>query len=136
LNVLSVIDELEQLAPVHAVYGNNDVAATKTALPQVQRIPVEDCILGLTHGDIGNLAHCKPRDKTPDKALSHFVDDPVDCVVFGHSHRSLIDWREMAHGRVLLFNPGSPTDRRYGPHLSCGLLRIDGKHITPELFTW
>jgi predicted phosphodiesterase len=35
-----------------------------------------------------------------------------------------------------MFNPGSPTDKRYGPHHSLGILRIDGHKIEGEIITW
>jgi len=44
-------------------------------------------------------------------------------VVFGHSHIPVNEW----HDGLLLFNPGSPTDRRRQPKHTMGLLRlVDG----------
>ena len=43
---------------------------------------------------------------------------------------------EVAGRKILLFNPGSPTDRRYAPHYGLGILRIDGTQLDPELITW
>jgi predicted phosphodiesterase len=54
------------------------------------------------------------RRRFPDAAL----------VVFGHSH---IPWNEKHDGQ-LLFNPGSPTDRRRQPQGTVGELIIaDGR---------
>lgn len=128
LNTLQVVTELEALAPVFAVYGNNDDFEAVHTLPATRQLQIEDCQIGLTHGDVGI------GKNTPMRALSHFPE--ADCIVFGHSHRSLIEWRELPARQVLLFNPGSPTDRRWGPHLSIGLLRVDGKRLEPELLTW
>jgi predicted phosphodiesterase len=44
----------------------------------------------------------------------------VDAVLFGHSHRPQ---REVRNG-VLLFNPGSPTDRLFAPYNSYGVLEV------------
>jgi len=141
LNTLQVVTDLENIAPVLAVPGNNDDWDVMSALPPTRTVEIERCIIGLAHGDRPNPeAHTKARD-TAECALSHFRG--VDCVVFGHSHWPLIHWRRLPgigrterDGMVLLFNPGSPTDRRRAPHFSCGLLRVDGRHIDASLTTW
>ncbi|MDQ3813584.1 MAG: metallophosphatase family protein, partial [Armatimonadota bacterium] len=141
LNILQVVTDLEAIAPTFAVYGNNDDWEALHTLPATRRMEVEQCVVGLVHGDQGRDSP-KPLDfsgnrQTAANALSRFVfEDDVNCVVFGHSHRSLVAWHELCDRKVLLFNPGSPTDRRYGPHHSVGLLRVDGKRLEPELITW
>ena len=47
--------------------------------------------------------------------------DAVDVIVFGHSHYPT---REIIDG-VLMFNPGSPTDRRFTPRRSFGIIEVD-----------
>jgi predicted phosphodiesterase len=42
--------------------------------------------------------------------------------VFGHSH---IPWNTTGVGGQLLFNPGSPTERRRQPHPTIGVLGLD-----------
>jgi len=61
-----------------------------------------------------------------------FADSKVDAVVFGHSHQPYCELK----GGCLLFNPGSPTDRRFQPRFSYGLLSIDqtGVHGTINFF--
>jgi putative phosphoesterase len=59
-----------------------------------------------------------------------FDKSEVDVIVFGHSHTPYLQWRE----EILLFNPGSPTDKRRELKYSMGLLEIgstgiEGKHI-------
>jgi uncharacterized protein len=51
------------------------------------------------------------RGTTKSRALAAFGADEVDVVLFGHSHRPVAG-RE---GRVLVGNPGSPTDKRLNP---------------------
>jgi len=146
LNTLQVVTDLEAIAPTFAVYGNNDNWEAVHTLPATRRIEIEDCIIGLVHGDQkpdeSVTGPAKPlgfpgNNYTSGQALAHFAsDEPIDCVVFGHSHRSLIAWLELRDRKVLLFNPGSPTDKRWGPHHSLGLLRVDGKRLEPELITW
>ena len=45
----------------------------------------------------------------------------ADVVVFGHSH---IPWNEPGVGGQLLFNPGSPTQRRRQPVATMGRLTL------------
>lgn len=107
-------DLLLHFAPreVHAVRGNLDPA--ESGLPQKRVLEVGGFRIGLIHGwgDPGNLI---PR------VLAEFADASLDCLVFGHSHQPLCQ----RHGNILLFNPGSPTDRRSAPFHSIGLLELD-----------
>ena len=110
LSVLSVIAELESIAPVVAVRGN--VEQEEVMLPIKREIVVGHCRIGVVHilGDAHN------RGKV---ARQEFPRARV--VVFGHSH---IPWNEDRDG-LLLFNPGSATDRRRQPTCSIGLLYVD-----------
>ena len=45
----------------------------------------------------------------------------ADIVVFGHSH---IPWNTEGIGGQLLFNPGSPTERRRQPRCTYGVLEV------------
>jgi hypothetical protein len=46
----------------------------------------------------------------------------ADVVVFGHSH---IPWNEGGIDGQLLFNPGSPTERRRQPQCTYGILELE-----------
>lgn len=143
VNTLSVLLELESLAPVFAVHGNNDDAEAMCILPTSRRIPVEKTVIGLVHGDqsagraiVRNTGY-EGNGYAAAHAISHFEHDgDIGCIVFGHSHRTLCVWHELAGHKVLLLNPGSPTDKRYGPHHACAILRVDGESIEAELKTW
>lgn len=111
---------LEAIAPVVAVAGNNDDKTLYRRLGERTIVEAEDARIGMVHGHAG-----KGRS-TPDRAFGAFDDDEVDAVLFGHSH---IPYRTRRDG-VLLFNPGSPTDKRMNPAYSYGILRVDGKRIT------
>jgi hypothetical protein len=112
----ATLDELSQWAPVHAVLGNNDgpdVAAW--GAPETLEFELDGVPIAMIH-DSGpaNGRAARMHHRFPAAAL----------VVFGHSH---IPWNE-AHGGQLLFNPGSPTDRRRQPHGTIGELIIaDGR---------
>ena len=112
LSVLSVISELETIAPVVAVQGNVEEEEVMLQLPIKREIMVGNCRIGIVHilGDSRNRTRVARRE---------FPNARV--VIFGHSH---IPWNEDADGQ-LLFNPGSATDRRRQPTCSIGLLHVD-----------
>ncbi|MEL7656848.1 MAG: metallophosphoesterase family protein, partial [Bacillota bacterium] len=67
--------------------------------------------------------------KTLNRAIKCFENDYVDCIIFGHSH---IPYCEFINN-ILLFNPGSPTDKRRNEFFSFGIIelgdKITAKHI-------
>ena len=81
-------------------------------LPIKREIVVGHCRIGIVH----ILGDARNRERV---ARQEFPD--ARCVVFGHSH---IPWNQECDG-LLLFNPGSATDRRKQPQCSIGLLHID-----------
>jgi hypothetical protein len=109
---MTLIEELSQLAEVRAVRGNLDFFARACSLPETLVIEIGGFRIGLIHGT--GAPH-----RLAERVLRRFED--VDCVVFGHSHRP----HNEILGGVLTFNPGSPTDRRYAPCLSYGILELD-----------
>jgi uncharacterized protein len=112
LSILSVVKELEMIAPVVAVQGNVEEDEVIHTLPIKREIVVGHCRIGIVHilGDSHN------RERL---ARQEFPDARV--VVYGHSH---IPWNKERNGQ-LLFNPGSATDRRRQERCSIGLLHID-----------
>ncbi len=110
--VFSVIEELETIAPVVAVQGNVEEDEVIHTLPIKREIVVGHCRIGIMHilGDSHN------REKIARQEFSS-----ARVVVYGHSH---IPWN-MEHNGLLLFNPGSATDRRRQASCSIGLLHVD-----------
>lgn len=119
----SVLQELAAIAPVEAVAGNMDSWTLHKRLGQKKILELAGYRIGLIHSD-----NSTDRSKTPQRVLQSFKQDKVDCIIFGHSHQP---YHETIHG-ILLFNPGSPTDRRSEPRHSCGLLTL-GESITAQL---
>lgn len=141
----SVITDLQTIAPVFGVHGNNDDWDVLDKWPATRFLTIEKCDIGLVHGHLprGSRAPALSvpgNTQTAGNALSHFLDDngapTADCVIFGHSHRPIIFWHEVANRKILLFNPGSPTDRRYAPQYGLGILRVEGATLSPELILW
>lgn len=115
-----VLLQLEAIAPVQAVSGNNDSYEIYTKHGIRKLITIDGKKIGMTHGI--------SRGKTHMNAYSEFIDDNVDCIVYGHSH---IPHNERINN-ILFFNPGSATQRRFQPKHSVGILQID-KEIVGEI---
>ncbi|MBS2004206.1 MAG: metallophosphoesterase family protein [Cyanobacteria bacterium SZAS LIN-5] len=108
------LDQLAQIAPLYAVRGNNDTDLTK--LPETLEFELSKVRIAMIH-DSGEK---KQRAARMRARFPH-----ADLLVFGHSH---IPTNQL-EGGLLLFNPGSPTDRRMQPELTMGLLEIDNGKI-------
>jgi uncharacterized protein len=117
----SVIQELEKIAPIECVAGNMDSNTIKRQFPVKKILELEGFRIGIMHGygAPDNLLGCVTKE---------FVDDKLDCVIYGHSHIPLIKYIS----GVLYMCPGSPTDKVYAPYNSFGVLEIDDK-ITPKI---
>jgi len=107
----AVIAELEKMAPTHAVYGNMDIDEVKSSLPPKDIIEVGGFRIGLIHG------YGAPS-KLVESVSREFTK--VDAIVFGHSHSA---FNKKIKG-VLLFNPGSPTDKIFTPYNTYGILEV------------
>jgi putative phosphoesterase len=120
---LSVIDELEQIAPVLAVQGNMDDPKVRGVFPEVNSLKVADWKIGVTHdqGEFSGLGKMRELAR----------QNLFDVVVFGHTHTSKVRWE----GKTLFINPGSPTNPQ--PPFLCkptvGLLKIATAAIIPEI---
>ncbi|AOT57289.1 hypothetical protein A4G23_00075 [Streptomyces rubrolavendulae] len=100
-----------------AVYGNNDGPALRARLPEVARAELAGLRLAVVH-ETGPAAGRERR------CAERFPD--ADLLVFGHSH---IPWDSVADGRLLLLNPGSPTDRRRQPHRTYMTATVTGGRL-------
>ena len=112
----------EAIAPFDAVAGNNDGHAIREVFGRRKVVRVEDVRIGLVHGD-------GRRGTTMSRALEAFGDDEADVILFGHSHRPVV----AREGRLLIANPGSPTDKRMNPLYSYAILTIDGRNARVDL---
>jgi len=120
---LSVLDNLEKLAPVMAVYGNMDRHDVKERLPNTDSVRIYHWKIGVIH-DAGTLWVTR-RMKGVTK------ESNLDVLVFGHTHRPTVK----QENDVLFINPGSPTNP-LPPFLvkpTIALLRITRQRIEPEI---
>jgi hypothetical protein len=109
-----VLCDLQALGPpVEAVHGNVDDASVRRLLPSARLVRADGASIAMLH-DAG------PADGRLRRMQQRFPD--ADAVVFGHSHIPLVE-RDPATG-FQIFNPGSPTDRRWQPTHTMGLARV------------
>ncbi len=111
-----VLDDLESLAPVAAVRGNNDVDSWTRELCEARILDVGQVRVYTLH-DLAELAI--------DPAREH-----VHVIVSGHSHQPKIDSRD----GVLLVNPGSAGRRRFKLPISIGELLISGRRVRARIY--
>lgn len=111
----SILERLEQLAPVSAVRGNNDRERWAERLPHSLRLQFEEVVVYAVH----DLAELKI-----DPAVAG-----VQVVVSGHSHKPLISERN----GVTYVNPGSAGRRRFSLPIALGELIIDGSQVTANI---
>jgi len=119
-NTRAVLEQLTPLAPLIAVAGNNDDFELQETLPEAVQFTVGPFRFAALHGHGGRTAR--------DEAIRRFSGG-VDCVLFGHSHKPLLE----RVADTILFNPGSATDRRWHEHFGLGVIHVDSGRITPEL---
>jgi uncharacterized protein len=110
-----VLEELEALAPVTAVRGNNDRGAWAERLRETEIVRIGDVLVYAVH-DLAAL------DIDPRAA-------GVQVVVSGHSHRPHVERRD----GVLYVNPGSAGRRRFKLPVALGELAIEDGRVTPRL---
>ncbi len=111
-----LLDELQGFAPVHAVLGNNDRELVGR-LPETAVVTLDGVAVAMIHDSGGRVG----RER---RIARRFPGARV--VVFGHSH---VPENRLGLDGQLLFNPGSPTDRRAQPRHTYGILELDGGDV-------
>ena len=116
-----VLVELAAVAPVYAVYGNNDTFPLVTRLPRLATYEVA--------GHRLLLVHELKKPEAPDRPVARVIaEERPRVVMFGHSHRPTA----VELDGVLYLNPGSTTVRR-----AAGTTRGVAKlHLEPSELRW
>ncbi len=105
---------LERIAPVDGVAGNNDGGEIIARFGRRKLLEWAGFKIGVVHGD----GSWKSAEATAAQAFLH--EAAPDLVIFGHSHIPYMG----KSGNTLLFNPGSPTDKRRQPRYSYGIVEL------------
>lgn len=119
--VIPCLEEVFAPLPWYSVRGNMDHALPWLPISRV--VELNGKKIGLIHG-WGAPSGLEQR------VMEHFSDRKLDVLVFGHSHMPFC--RRV--GEMLLFNPGSATDRRSAPGHTVGLLYI-GAEVEGEIIS-
>ena len=121
LVIEDLLHELRGFAPTYAVLGNNDIELA-ACLPETRCLDLAGVPVAMIH-DSG------PRKGRESRMKRRFPG--ADVVVFGHSH---IPVNGPGLDGQLLFNPGSPTDKRVQPHFTIGILDlVDGRVVDSRI---
>ena len=114
VNKPGIVDQLERYAPLYVVRGNNDKE-------WAEQIPHD---LTITLGGVTfYMVHNKkevPADLTG-----------IDAVVFGHSHKYLLEERD----GVLWLNPGSCGPRRFHQEITMMMAEVENGTLRVEKIT-
>ena len=113
-----LILELEQIAPVTAVLGNNDTG-----------LDFRETELAELEGRKFLLHHIVDPRKPAESIQRRIIRENPDAVVFGHTHQPFHE----TIGRTLYFNPGYAGKPRFNLTRSVGILHCDCRGIRPEL---
>ena len=112
------LKSLQKIKEVKAVHGNMCDAQLKKKLPLKEYVECQGVRIGIFHGHVGDAIDALSN------AIQQFKEEPVDIVIFGHSHHAF----NKQIDKVLFFNPGSPNDVVKARFFSYGLIEIrDGK---------
>lgn len=111
----AILDALLTIAPVTAIRGNIDEGGPCSHLP-----PTE--LAELDGRNIYMLHDVKKLDLNPEAA-------GISAVVFGHSHKPLVEWRR----GVLFLNPGSAGPRRFQLPASVAWLHIEATGLSAQV---
>jgi hypothetical protein len=113
----TIISELEEIAPVTAVYGNTDM-----------NLPFKETeIIELAARKF--LIHHIVNPHAPgERVKERIARERPDAVIFGHTHRTFCE----TIGGVLYFNPGSAGKPKFGLGRTVAILRCDAKEIRHE----
>ena len=109
----SILDELQAIAPVTAVYGNTDGWALRNRLPRVARVQLDGFTIVVTHGD-------QLGSPTPEALQAQYPE--AEIIVFGHTHRPVLTLVDTV---VTVMNPGGAGPRRFDLPASVGILELE-----------
>ena len=114
----AILDELEIIAPVLAVYGNTDAPIDPRLAASIDR-EIGGVRVHVSHGhELGS--------PTPEKLLERYS---ADVIVYGHTHQQLV----VRADERLVVNPGAAGARKFKLQPSVARLTIDDGRAKVEL---
>ena len=116
----SVIEQLEQIAPVTAVSGNVD-DDEQSGFPSEVMIELAGCRIAIRH-------ILYEGEKLVKDGRTFLEREQPDICIFGHTHQPKVEW----FGKTLLFNPGSAGPKRFKLPRGVGILVLARQEIIPK----
>jgi uncharacterized protein len=113
----TIISELEEIAPVTAVYGNTDAG-----------LPLKETEIVELAGRRFLVQHIVNPHTLTDRLQERVARARPEVIVFGHTHRTFCE----TIGGVLYFNPGSAGKPKFGLGRTVAILHLDGGDIRAE----
>jgi putative phosphoesterase len=114
----AILDELELIAPVRAVFGNTDPPGNPRLTLAIE-VEIGGVRIHVSHGhEVGA--------PTPAKLLAKYS---ADVIVYGHTHRQLVT---RAENRWVI-NPGAAGARRFDLMPSVARLTIDQGQVAIDV---
>jgi uncharacterized protein len=139
---LYVLEEFqEKYTLTMAVAGESDSDEVRHYVDEKRIVTFGERQIGMIHGHqfeaqrggilngLRRLLRLKPSGTALEGfMLSQFADDPVDAIVYGHTHQPYVGM----HGNILLFNPGAAVALP-GSRPSVGILNVGERSITGKV---
>ena len=114
INKPEILEQLEKIAPVYVVRGNNDKEWAEH-LPITLTFQIDQCRFFLVHN----------KKQVPGDLTG------IQAVIFGHSHKYFAQELE---GRLWL-NPGSCGKRRFDQEITLAMLTVNGASLPVDKIT-
>ena len=115
----TLLDQLREIAPLHAVRGNNDHSPGLLALPELLEL------------DVGGVRILVAHDRTDRRIPAAIQRSRPDVLVVGHSHQPLV----AREGGMLVVNPGSAGPRRFRLPRTAGTMTL-ARGRPPRVSLW
>jgi putative phosphoesterase len=104
----ALLGRLREIAPLHAVRGNNDHSAGLLALPEFLELDVAGVKILVAH------------DRKDRRLPGAIAQSRPDVLVVGHSHQPLL----VREADLLVVNPGSAGPRRFRLPRTAGTMAL------------
>lgn len=104
----TLLDRLREIAPLHAVRGNNDHSPGLLSLPEFLELDLAGTRILVAH------------DRKDRRLPAAIERSRPDVLVVGHSHQPLV----AREGRLLVVNPGSAGPRRFRLPRTAGTMTL------------
>ena len=113
---LSIITELETIAPVHAVHGNTDDFDVRSRCAETVDETLEGKRVVVTHGHLlSSLTPERLRDAFPH----------ADVIMYGHTHKPMLNQMH-----PIVVNPGAAGPARFKLKPSVAILELPNMTVT------